>query len=779
MQPVKTEYFALQGGLDLVSPALALAPGKLIDSVNYEPDINGGYRRMYGIERYDGRTQPSAGSYWNMAVALTGSVAVGNTVTGASSGATAVVLQVNGTTELIVTKLTGTFVSETITVAAANKGTVSSVGMNAATTPILHATYKGLAADNYRADIAKVPGSGAVRGVWYYAGNLYAFRDNVGASACVMHKATTSGWTPVTMGREIQFSQQSSTITVTIAAPGVVTWAGHGLPANQPIVFSTTGALPTGITAGTTYYVLAPGANTFTFAATSGGSAITTSGTQSGTHTCVATPGQVADGDVVTGATSGATATVRRALLRTGTWNTSPIGSLVFLTVTGTFSSGEALLVGGVAKLRSTTADTAITLSPGGRYEFINYNFSGTLATYRMYGCDGVNFAFEFDGTYYVPIRTGISTDTPTYLTAWKNMLVMAFRSSVQVSGIGQPFSWTALTGAAELALGANCTGLLPQLGDSTKGALVIGAGGTGDAGNKTFILYGNSTADFNMVTNSPDSGPQPFTMQNIGFAYFLDTKGMVQINSTRNFGNFEMSTLTRMIQPIIDAKRGLATASCIVRGTNQYRLFFSDGTGIIMYMQSAQSADTEGSSLQADKVGALMYFDYGSTAYMNTVVSTVDSTGIERIFASGSDGYVYELDKGTSLDGANIQSHLMLAFNSSKSPRTRKHYRRTVLQATCKNTAQVNIGYELNYGSTESDSGYRNFQTLLGNGGFWDIFTFDLFNWDAAAVAEYTIDTPGNGRNIGMLIYGDTNIDEPYTVHSSITHYTLGRLER
>lgn len=86
--------------------------------------------------------------------------------------------------------------------------------------------------------------------------------------------------------------ERTSVVTVTIATPGVFTWTAHGLVANTPIVFSTTGALPTGITAGVTYYVAAAGltANSFSVSATPGGAAITTSGTQSGVHTAVAQP---------------------------------------------------------------------------------------------------------------------------------------------------------------------------------------------------------------------------------------------------------------------------------------------------------------------------------------------------------------------------------------------------------------------------------------------------------------------------------------------------------
>lgn len=777
---VKTEVFALAGGLDLVSPALAIKPGNVLAASNWEPDVFGGYRRMYGIERLDGRTSPSAGDYYVMACVISSTINVGDTVTGQSSSKTAVVLRVNGTTELIVTKVSGTFTpGENLTVGGGVKAVLTTASLNAASTPVLHATYKNITADNYRADIAKPTGSGPIRGAWYYNGNIYCFRNAVGDATCNMWKATTSGWSQITLGRELQFGALTKTVTMTIAAPGVVTWTNHALTNGTGIVFSTTGALPTGIVAGTGYFVVNAAAGTFEVAATAGGASITTTGSQSGTHTCVATSVAVVDGVTVTGKVSGATAVVKRSLLRTGTWPAAPVGTLVFATVTGTFQSAEMLTVGGIAMVQTTTADTAISLLPSGRYEFTNYTFGGLTTQYRMYGCDGVNPMFEFDGTTYVPIRTGATTDTPKFIATWKNMLVCSVLSSVQFSGIGLPYSWTVLTGAGEIATGDTISGLLPQIGSATSGAMAIYTAGST---NKTYVLYGNSIADFKLVLQSPDSGGQPYTSQNIGFGYTLDTKGIVSLQTTINFGNFIMATLSRSIQPIIDAKRGLATASCVVRSTNQYRVFFSDGTGVILYMQSGSVQTATGAMTTGDNVGGFMYFDYtslGAGVYFNTVTSYVDTSGIEHILAGGSDGMVYELDKGTSHDGANILSYLFLAFNSNKSPRNIKRYRRNVIQATCKNTADVHVGYELDYGSSETTSGYRGAQTMIGNGSYWDIFTWGQFTWSAPYVSEYTIDTPGNGKNIGMLIYGDTDENEPYTVHSCITTFIPGRLAR
>jgi len=76
----------------------------------------------------------------------------------------------------------------------------------------------------------------------------------------------------------------SPTVTMTIASPCVVT-APVNLADNTPITFSTMGWLPTGLLPGVTYWTKYLTATTFNLAATSGGVAINTTGTQSGTQT--------------------------------------------------------------------------------------------------------------------------------------------------------------------------------------------------------------------------------------------------------------------------------------------------------------------------------------------------------------------------------------------------------------------------------------------------------------------------------------------------------------
>lgn len=74
--------------------------------------------------------------------------------------------------------------------------------------------------------------------------------------------------------------------TVTIASPGVFTQTSHGLNVGDEVSFITSGALPTGLSADTYYFVISQGLtnDAFEVSATKDGTAINTSGSQSGTH---------------------------------------------------------------------------------------------------------------------------------------------------------------------------------------------------------------------------------------------------------------------------------------------------------------------------------------------------------------------------------------------------------------------------------------------------------------------------------------------------------------
>jgi hypothetical protein len=97
-----------------------------------------------------------------------------------------------------------------------------------------------------------------------------------------------SGYTNGTYANVPLISTQ--TVTITIASPGVVT-SSFALPNGTPITLTTTGALPTGLVVGTTYFVVNSSGTTFNLAATLGGAAINTSGSQSGVQSIASSAG--------------------------------------------------------------------------------------------------------------------------------------------------------------------------------------------------------------------------------------------------------------------------------------------------------------------------------------------------------------------------------------------------------------------------------------------------------------------------------------------------------
>lgn len=90
---------------------------------------------------------------------------------------------------------------------------------------------------------------------------------------------------PITLSPPIA----AQVVTISIATPGVFTVPTTALPSGTSLVLTTTGTLPTGLTAGVTYYVLNPSGLTFQLSTSSTGSPITTTGTQSGVHTATPT----------------------------------------------------------------------------------------------------------------------------------------------------------------------------------------------------------------------------------------------------------------------------------------------------------------------------------------------------------------------------------------------------------------------------------------------------------------------------------------------------------
>jgi hypothetical protein len=849
---VDSDFFAFQGGLNQVDPPLAIKPGYIIASRNYEPAIRGGYERVSGYERYDGRTAPSDAGYWVQNYdAATAVPAISDTVTGASSAATGHVLAVvetqavthinralrsndltnaswtklnaslstdamtnplgtqtrtiiddganashevrqiiaksaatqtwrttwwvradtiervriavedsaggtngawasfnltaggviatgvagsgitvisqeltdlgggwrrvaitasvdagianvqarlnlinelgavtyagigkqlffagaqlelspsadssvfvltdaeirgNGTGYYVIGLVTGTFAdNEDLDVSAVTQSRANgSASVNAAATDALDAEYRVLAREDARADITAVPGSGRVLGVVVYDGVVYAFRNNVGGTAAVMHKATTSGWTAIPASRKLRFTA--------------------------------------GLAAG------------------------------------------IVEGNTVTGLTSSATGVVRRVVVQSGTFaGDNAVGFLIVTGVTGAFVNAESLRVAGTTRATSNGADAAQTLAPNGHYEFRVHNFYGHTKSKRLYGVDGVNYAFEYQSgaeEFFCQIETGMTTDAPTHLAVHRDRLYLAFQGgSLQRSGNGDPAVWTVAAGAAELALGEEIVGLLEEVGQSL---FVFGR-------NRTKYLAGSPPNEI-LENFATETGAIEWTVQRIAQGIYLDDIGITGLAVTDRFGNYISNSLSQLIQPLLQQLRQKAISSCIVREKGRYRLFFDDNQFISV-------------AFNGTKLVGMTACDYGLA--VRTVFSGEDAAGKEMIVFGADSGYVYQAERGTSFDGEPIEAFARLAFHFSGSPNLNKHYRRAQFNITCAGPTTMRIGVDYSFADPSAGQEPIKDLALAGGGAFWNLFNWNQANWGTPLVPAAIVDLNGEGLNMSFL---------------------------
>ena len=751
MPPVRFEPIACKGGLDQITPTQSLHPGVARSAINFEVATTGGYTRVAGYERLDGHPAPSAATYLILSVTGTTIPAIGSTITGATSGATGVLIAQTAST-FVLTKVTGTFNGTEVLTSG---GTVATqTGFGSASSQKVVAQYRSLAADVYRADIGKPAGSGAVLGAFCFNGIKYAFRNNALGTECVMFKSSSSGWTAIAFGHELAYRSQSltpaegATVTgVTSGATGVVARVSSRGGANGAglAVTSITSALGVATVTTTAAHGLSSGAAVVVMGAAQTAYNVSTTATVTGastfTYPVAGTPTTPATGTITYSTSSGLAH-----------------GALILLSKTGTFQADEALTVSGAYNMTATAASSAISLLPGGKFDFVETNFAGSARTTRVYGCDGVNRGWEFDGTTFVPISTGATTDTPKFVDSHKQHLVLAIGSSLIHSAPGLPYDYTALSGAAEIAVGDTIAGMLVQPGSQTTGAFAA------FTKSGTQMLYGTGVSSWSLVPFAEGTGAIAWTCQNMAQSYALDDRGVFSIATSQNYGNFAQSALTAQIRPFIAAYRSLTTCSVVCREKSQYRVYFSNGMGLHMTIVNGKY------------LGAMPI--YHPTGIHNAWAGS-ESNGDEIILLCGSDGYVYQAEKGTSFDGEPISASITLHHDSVKSPRILKRYRKCAVEMQGSSYAEVGFNYNLGYGKPEYPQ--PNNVTYSSNmlAGYWDSDYWDTFFWDASNLVPMECEMDGTAENVALTFFSSSDYFDSFTINSAIVHYTFRRALR
>jgi hypothetical protein len=237
-----------------------------------------------------------------------------------------------------------------------------------------------------------------------------------------------------------------STATATVTYSGtanILSLSGHGLNVGDPVMFTTTGTLPTGLSASTTYYVISTnlGANQFSVSTTLNGSIVTFSTAGSGTHTVHSATRMVAatiavddDGQTATNhdlylvnatLTTGNATIVKyniRAALTVGALTGGPAsGTSVSACV---YKTGTLATTGTISQIN---AGRIFTVSHGSASGIKSLYFTTTTRIYRCPVADITNASTSWIGDVMLEVPPGGSV---TY-TALSSMSQVDYSSSI------------------------------------------------------------------------------------------------------------------------------------------------------------------------------------------------------------------------------------------------------------------------------------------------------------------------------------------------------------
>lgn len=698
------------GGLDLLTPSLSLQPGALRDMLNFEVALNGGYDRIGGYERYNGLPSPSSASFTFVQVASFITVpSVGDTVSQASSGASGTVAVVNNETGayyMIVTRVAGTFdTTGVITSAPAIFSVTEATSpfvVTAASSPFVVPTSLTVTIGTAITPTVQIT---ALLNAQFQAAAADIYRD-------LIEPVPGSG--PIL---------------------GVVHMIFNGADNVYAFRANLLGTAVNIYKASATGWVNVPLLNSISF--TAGGTA------------------QPQDGDILT--QGPATATINRVAIASGTIaGSTAAGIFVIANATLGFVAGPATTSSGTTVTLSGP-QTPIVLEPGGLFEFVKCNFSGQIATRRIYGCDGVNPPFEFDGTTLAPIATGMSPNAPTHIAFHKNYLFLSQDASIIHSAPGYPFKYSSVDGGGEIATGDTVTGMLTQPGAQTTATLAIWMS------DSTAVLYGTDPTTFNFVVFNVGVGAISGSVQNLFDSYSFGESGVVNLQATLSFGNFQSAAFTRNIQPFINQERSKITSSMVSHTKGQYRVFFNDGYGLWMTVAN-----------QAYLGAAIVQFPNPVNCCDND--TNVIGSEVSYFGSTDSLGYVYQLDTGPSFDGADLFAYIVLAWDYLKSSEFLKQYRRARVEMQGNSYAAISFGYGLGDNSPLIGQPSATTYSSSFSSALWDSFTWDNFTWDGQTIAPTYVSLNGTAQDIQPVIGSTGNYIQPFKINSITYQYSTRR---
>lgn len=362
-------------------------------------------------------------------------------------------------------------------------------------------------------------------------------------------------------------------------------------------------------------------------------------------------------------------------------------GTLVIDGLTGVPQAGDTFSIAGVSLIYTVTANATVTsgaatlsISPSLASSPADNAVITFLSTSRISSnkrrfekyrigssekfaeVDGTNFPAIYDGTTYKVLTAAPSeVQGSEHVTFFKNQLFFAKGDKLTFTSPYSDDNFDPANGAGVISVGSSITGLIVF-----RDQLII------FSQQRITKLVGNTLSDFVLQPITINIGcVDTDTIQEIGSdVMFLGPDGLRLLSATDRNNDFNLAVVSKPIQSEMTAFIAASTsfASVVIRKKSQYRIFGYSST-----ITDSASLGILGTQMEGDQTGVLAWAELrGFKAY----VADSDYFGREEtvLFANGN-GYVYQMESGSSFDGANIPAAFSTPYMPINDPRIRKAF--------------------------------------------------------------------------------------------------------
>ena len=439
------------------------------------------------------------------------------------------------------------------------------------------------------------------------------------------------------------------------------------------------------------------------------------------------------------------------------------VDKIYTVTATPTVTSGGATIAIDPALASSPADNAALTFlstsrENGGKTRFSRYNYTGSE---KIAIVDSINVPALYNGSQFTALN-----DAPTdvnaaeFVVSFKNHLFFGKNNLLTFTAPFTDTDFTAANGSGTISVGANITGLIvfrQQLIIFTESSI--------------FQLLGNTIGDFNLQPVTTDIGcVDKDTIQEVGGdVMFLGPDGLRLLSGTERIGDFGLGVVSKTIQKEVTdfITANTSFTSVVIRNKSQYRILgYNNNIG------QANAQGILGTQMAGQGGEGMSWADLrGIRAY---VADSRFFQNAETIVFANDDGYLYQMEEGNSFDGSNIQTTFATPYMPINDPRIRKTFYKMFLYTDPQGSVSFDVSLKLDFDQKNSVQPTKiDFNNATGTVAFMGAATFG-----SSAVYSSKLKTLFETQIIGSafvvsLQYTSDSVDPPFSLDAITLEYT------